>query len=510
MNSEQSNQTQNKSVIYINPKTDFGFKRLFMEGVRAKIRLLDLLKTFFPKPLRHVNRIVFDPSELLGDTEQKKRIVLDILATIDDKTEALVEMQRAVMEHFAERSIFYACRLVSKSLNRGDEYDLPNVLALFITEKPLPVFEGFDGFFHTVQLRSLDGKIFSEKIMLGYLDLSKFAALNPGQLKDMQFADRQEKWGYILANIEMYYLTDFPSLARTLPQVRPSIFFSVPRFYEKVWNQFAATDAGDFADLFLRPGFDGGSGIPDFAAAAAKLGLAVSTTALFSADEPPVSPDLANDFAASVFALEIDGEPSDRVSGVVGEEDSSEYFVAELLEISESHVPDYADLADRVLADAREDKASRAFQDEVSRVQEALLRAVENGGSFAETAATNGLEVGTNFVFTARDAFGDAAPVASPHQVAQSMMQLGAGDLSPAPIAVPGGVLFFQVVSREPGDASLAGTYRDSIVYGLESQTADALWDDWLERNLDAMDPKPATPFEPAAGAEPDEEEKED
>ena len=107
-----------------------------------------------------------------------------------------------------ERSIFYACRLVSKSLNRGDEYDLPNVLALFITEKPLPVFEGFDGFFHTVQLRSMDGKIFSEKIMLGYLDLSKFAALNPGQLKDMQFADRQEKWGYILANIGRMELQD--------------------------------------------------------------------------------------------------------------------------------------------------------------------------------------------------------------------------------------------------------------------------------------------------------------
>ena len=208
MASKNSNQTQNENVIYINPKTDFGFKRLFMEGVRAKIRLLDLLKTFFPDPLRHINRIVLDPSELLGDTEQEKRIVLDILATIDDKTEALVEMQRAVMEHFTERSIFYACRLVSKSLNRGDEYDLPNVLALFITEKPLPVFEGFDGFFHTVQLRSLDGKIFSEKIMLGYLDLSKFAALNPGQLKDMQFADRQEKWGYILANIGRMELQD--------------------------------------------------------------------------------------------------------------------------------------------------------------------------------------------------------------------------------------------------------------------------------------------------------------
>ena len=199
---------QNENVIYINPKTDFGFKRLFMEGLCAKVRLLDLLKTFFPDPLRNANRIVIESSELLGDIEQEKRIVLDILATIDDKTEVLIEMQRAQMEHFAERSIFYVYRLVSKSLNRGDEYDLPQVLALFITEKPLPVFEELDGFFHTVQFLSLDGKIFSEKIMLGYLDLSKFAAPNPGQLKDMQFADRQEKWGYTLANIARIELQD--------------------------------------------------------------------------------------------------------------------------------------------------------------------------------------------------------------------------------------------------------------------------------------------------------------
>lgn len=49
---------------------------------------------------------------------------------------------------------------------------------------------------------------------------------------------------YILSDIEMYYLNDFPRLAEVLPQVRPNLFFSVPRFYEKVWNQFAATGAG--------------------------------------------------------------------------------------------------------------------------------------------------------------------------------------------------------------------------------------------------------------------------
>ena len=212
MESEQLKPTQNETPIYINPKTDFGFKRLFMEGFRAKARLLDLLKTFFPDPLRNANRIVVEPSELLGDTEKEKRIVLDILATIDDNTEVLIEMQRAQMEHFAERSIFYVCRLVSKSLTRGEEYEIPQVLALCIMEKPLPVFEDFDGFFHTVQFFSLDGKIFSEKIMFGFLDLSKFAAPNPGQLKDMQFADRQEEWSYILANIGQMELQDLSNV----------------------------------------------------------------------------------------------------------------------------------------------------------------------------------------------------------------------------------------------------------------------------------------------------------
>ena len=197
------------NTIYINPKTDFGFKRLFMEGLKAKIRLLDLLKTFFPEQSRGASRVVLDSTELLGDIEREKRVVLDILATLDDKTETLIEMQRANTLVFTSRSIFYTCRLVSKSLNRGDQYDkMPTVIGLFITEETLPEFADLEGFFHTVQLRRMDGKNFSEKIILGYLDLSKFAALNPGQMKDMQFADRQEKWGYTLANVGQMELQD--------------------------------------------------------------------------------------------------------------------------------------------------------------------------------------------------------------------------------------------------------------------------------------------------------------
>ncbi len=49
---------------------------------------------------------------------------------------------------------------------------------------------------------------------------------------------------YILSDIEMYYLKDFDMLADTLPKVRPTLFFSVPRFYEKLWSQFEASSVG--------------------------------------------------------------------------------------------------------------------------------------------------------------------------------------------------------------------------------------------------------------------------
>lgn len=40
---------------------------------------------------------------------------------------------------------------------------------------------------------------------------------------------------YAPAPLKLYFLENFQDLQQTLPQVKPKIFFSVPRFYEKVW-----------------------------------------------------------------------------------------------------------------------------------------------------------------------------------------------------------------------------------------------------------------------------------
>ncbi len=45
---------------------------------------------------------------------------------------------------------------------------------------------------------------------------------------------------YVLSKVDYYYLNDFGALTEALPKVRPTVFFSVPRFYEKLWDR--ATD----------------------------------------------------------------------------------------------------------------------------------------------------------------------------------------------------------------------------------------------------------------------------
>ena len=49
---------------------------------------------------------------------------------------------------------------------------------------------------------------------------------------------------YVLAKVDYYFLNDFGKLTEALPRVRPNVFFSVPRFYEKLWEQVSTNALG--------------------------------------------------------------------------------------------------------------------------------------------------------------------------------------------------------------------------------------------------------------------------
>ncbi|MBN9391457.1 MAG: AMP-binding protein [Chloroflexi bacterium] len=51
---------------------------------------------------------------------------------------------------------------------------------------------------------------------------------------------------YLAGRLEITFLEDFKELPKWLPAVRPTIFFSVPRIYEKLWASFQQSRAGRF------------------------------------------------------------------------------------------------------------------------------------------------------------------------------------------------------------------------------------------------------------------------
>ncbi|HVO78310.1 MAG TPA: AMP-binding protein, partial [Methanomassiliicoccales archaeon] len=49
---------------------------------------------------------------------------------------------------------------------------------------------------------------------------------------------------YAPTSVDIYFLEEFRGLRDTLPRIRPSIFFSMPRFYEKLWDNIRASNQG--------------------------------------------------------------------------------------------------------------------------------------------------------------------------------------------------------------------------------------------------------------------------
>ena len=208
----KNNELQSKSKIgenaekeepfYINPMTDFGIKRVFLMTRRGPERLLSFLRIFLPDVMRDVVSITYKPMELIGESESEKRVVFDIYCVTDTGRHFIIEMQRSKQSFFSNRIITYDSRVVSSEVERGDmEYNTPTVISFIIMDYDSDEFAHSDKAFHVVKLKDDENVVYSEKKIFCFLELSKFAAQNIGQLKDINFLDDRQKWAFILKNM---------------------------------------------------------------------------------------------------------------------------------------------------------------------------------------------------------------------------------------------------------------------------------------------------------------------
>ena len=198
---------------YINPYTDFGFKRLFGTEPNKAI-LIAFLNALFeqetdPKLEKHViTDLNYLPGEHLGILETDRRAVFDVYCETEAGKKIIVEMQNSYQQFYKDRSIYYASIPIHEQGLKGAwNYELNAVYVVSIMnfsfgkDSLQPQDEAsktdINQYYHTrVMLMDTRQKtIFSDKLTLLFLEIKKF------NKTENELKTQLDKWMYLLKNI---------------------------------------------------------------------------------------------------------------------------------------------------------------------------------------------------------------------------------------------------------------------------------------------------------------------
>jgi predicted transposase/invertase (TIGR01784 family) len=159
--------------MFINPKTDFAFKKIFGSKQSTDILISFLNAMLHDGKPTIVSLIILDPYQS-PRIKGIKDSCLDIKATLDDGRTVIIEMQVLNTLGFEKRVLYNAAKAYSTQLNVGDDYTLLNpIVALTITD-----FEMFPNSPKMISSYALREKeeltTYSDDIELVFVELPKF------------------------------------------------------------------------------------------------------------------------------------------------------------------------------------------------------------------------------------------------------------------------------------------------------------------------------------------------
>ena len=182
---------------YINPYTDFGFKKLFGTEMNKEL-LISFLNALFNDEDKQIEDVQYLNGENLGDGYGDRRSVFDVYCTTSDGSQFIVEMQKAEQTYFKDRSVYYATTPIRQQAPKGKwDYHLENVYTIGILNFEFPNNEyAPDSYRHEIKLKDVeDHHVFYDKLTFIYLEMPKFNKTED-ELETMF-----DKWMFVLRNL---------------------------------------------------------------------------------------------------------------------------------------------------------------------------------------------------------------------------------------------------------------------------------------------------------------------
>jgi predicted transposase/invertase (TIGR01784 family) len=191
---------------YINPFTDFGFKKIFGEEA-SKPLLIDFLNALLPQPNKIVD-LSFKNTEQLGKLDIERKAVYDIYCENEMGEKFIVELQKSKQNYFKERTIYYSTFPIREQAEKGKwDYNLKAVYCVGILDFTFDDYETEPEkgeVVHTIKLKNQNGKTFYEKLTYIYLEMPNFKKL------ENELSTRLDKWLFFIKNLEDFQ--DIPTI----------------------------------------------------------------------------------------------------------------------------------------------------------------------------------------------------------------------------------------------------------------------------------------------------------
>ncbi len=221
---------------YINPFTDFGFKKLFGEN-SSKIYLADFLNSILEPYLSEpIISIENRKSEMLGRKVSDRNAVFDLYCFTQNGERIIVEMQKVEQEYFRDRSLYYSTFAITEQAKKGKtdgtywDFKLDPVYCVGILNFNFSDKEKYLHIGKILDVQDHDNLI--DNVTFAFIEMKKFE-------KDIKICKtKQDKWLYTLHNIA--------KLQEVPPELEEQVFIDF--FHEAEINALKSEDLGAYQD----------------------------------------------------------------------------------------------------------------------------------------------------------------------------------------------------------------------------------------------------------------------
>ncbi|NJM93770.1 MAG: PD-(D/E)XK nuclease family transposase [Cytophagales bacterium] len=201
---------------YVNPFTDYGFKRLFGEEPHKDL-LLDFLNELLWQEQGKITSLTYLKSDRLGSGEEDRRAVFDLYCENEQGEKFIVELQKTKQKFFKDRTVYYSTFPIREQATRGADWDfeLKAVYTVAILDFMFDLDQSEPHKWrYNVKLTDVETcRVFYDKLTFIYLEMPKF------KKGVAELETRFDKWLYVLRNLN--------KLDRVPEELRESIFIKL-------------------------------------------------------------------------------------------------------------------------------------------------------------------------------------------------------------------------------------------------------------------------------------------